>query len=99
MEEIKIAPTKFWVIAAYKQGPDGFVKFWRPQPGWGEWVDDIARAKHYATLGTAKRENNKEDAGYIRGYGKVPMIQKYGNDVKFLVLEATAQVTLAVADQ
>lgn len=36
MEEIKIAPTKFWVIAAYKQGPDGFVKFWRPKPGWGE---------------------------------------------------------------
>lgn len=32
MEEIKIAPAKFWVIAAYKPGNGGFIKYWKCTP-------------------------------------------------------------------
>lgn len=32
MEEIKIAPTTFYVIAAYKPGDGGFIKYWKCTP-------------------------------------------------------------------
>ena len=93
MEEIKIAPAKFWVIAAYKPGNGGFIKYWKCTPLDHTWVDDISLAKHYGAPHVARRELNAEHT-YFKCLGKVPMIQQYGDEVKFVVMEATAQIVL-----
>ena len=93
MEEIKIAPTTFYVIAAYKPGDGGFIKYWKCTPTIHKWVDDISLAKHYSAPHVARRELNTEHT-YFKCWGKVPMIQAYGDEVKFVVMEATAQIVL-----
>ena len=93
--EVQIKPTEFYVIAAC--APGACVKFWRSKASGGEWVADIAKAKHYATIGIAKSANNNNN-GYLYHWGKVSMLQQYGNDVSFHVLKATAHVELVVAD-
>jgi len=50
-------------------------------------------AKHYSAPHVARRELNTEHT-YFRCWGKVPMIQQYGDEVKFVVMEATAQIVL-----
>jgi hypothetical protein len=93
MEEIKIAPAKFWVIAAYKSGDCGFMKYWKCTPLEHTWVDDISLAKHYSAPHVARRELNAEHT-YFRCLGKDLMMQQYGDVVKFAVMEATAQIVL-----
>ena len=93
MEEIKIAPTTFYVIAAYKPGDGGFIKYWKCTPTIHKWVDDISLAKHYSAPHVARRELNTEHT-YFRCWGKVPMIQQYGDEGKFVRMEATAQIVL-----
>lgn len=93
MEEIKIAPTTFYVIAAYKPGDGGFIKYWKCTPTKHMWVDDISLAKHYGAPHVAKRELNTEHT-YFRCWGKIPMIQAHGDAVQFVVMEATAQIVL-----
>jgi hypothetical protein len=56
-------------------------------------VDDISLAKHYGAPHVARRELNTEHT-YFRCWGKIPMIQQYGDAVKFVVMEATAQIVL-----
>lgn len=93
MEEIKIAPAKFWVIAAYKPGNGGFIKYWKCTPLDHTWVDDISLAKHYGAPHVARRELNAEHT-YFRCLGKDLMIQQYGDDAKFVAMEATTQIVL-----
>ena len=85
--------TSFYVIAAIKKGDDSFIKFWKSKPSGGAWVDDVSKSKHYTTLGVAAREL-RNDNGYLRNYGKVPMIQAHGNDVRFSVCHVRADVTV-----
>lgn len=83
--------TSFYVIAAIKNGDGGFIKFWKSMSGEGKWVDDVAKAKHYTTLGVASRELRNEN-GYLRHWGKVPMIQLHGDSVRFSVCHVRANV-------
>ena len=85
--------TSFYVIAAIKKGDNSFIKFWKSKPSGGAWVDDVSKSKHYTTLGVAAREL-RNDNGYLRNYGKVPMIQAHGNDVRFSVCHVRADVTV-----
>lgn len=85
--------TKFYVIAALVTSNDRVdPKFWKSKPDSGEWVTDVAKAKHYATAGAAWGQINKKDGGYLKYLGMVPMIQHYGDNVRFTVLEVTATV-------
>lgn len=85
--------TKFYVIAAVVTSNDQVdPKFWKSKPDSGEWVTDVAKAKHYATAGAAWGQINKKDGGYLKYLGMVPMIQHYGDNVRFTVLEVTATV-------
>lgn len=85
--------TKFYVIAAVVTSNDRVdPKFWKSKPDSGEWVTDVAKAKHYATAGAAWGQINKKDGGYLKYLGMVPMIQHYGDNVRFTVLEVTATV-------
>lgn len=83
--------TFFYVIAAIKNGNGGFIKFWKSKVSGGEWVDDVSKAKHYTTLGIASRELRNEN-GYLRHWGKVPMIQAHGDSVRFSVCDVVARV-------
>ena len=85
--------TCFYVIAAIKNGDGGFIKFWKSKPSGGEWVDDIAKSKHYTTLGVASRELRNEN-GYLRYWGKVPLIQTHGDSVRFSVCHVRANVVV-----
>lgn len=85
--------TKFYVIAALVTINDRVdTKFWKSKPDSGEWVTDVAKAKHYATAGAAWGQINKKDGGYLKYLGMFPMIQHYGDNVRFTVLEVTATV-------
>lgn len=85
--------TCFYVIAAIKNGDGGFIKFWKSKASGGEWVDDIAKSKHYTTLGVAARELRNEN-GYLRYWGKVPLIQTHGDSVRFSVCHVRANVVV-----
>ena len=105
--------TKFYVIAAVVTMPNQFMvqngvkylvhpnkvepKFWKSKTDSGEWVTDVSKAKHYATAGAAWGQINKKDGGYLKYWGMVPMIQQYGDNVKFTVLEVTATVAFQEA--
>ena len=85
--------TKFYVIAALVTINDWVdTKFWKSKPDSGEWVTDVAKAKHYATAGAAWGQIKKKDGGYLKYLGMVPMIQHYGDNVRFTVMEVTATV-------
>ncbi len=91
---MKCNETKFYVIAASIQdGTKNYVKFWKATHSDGTWVDDIAKAKHYATLGSIKHVFKTAYQGYLGNWGMNQLRAKYPH-VEFKIMEATATVEL-----
>ena len=92
--------TKFYVIAALIQdGPGGkcMVKYWKATHTDGKWVDDIAKAKHYATLATVKNVFKNAYNGYLGNWG-MDLLRKQYPYVEFKVMETVATVEMTPID-
>lgn len=86
--------TKFYVIAAViRDGDSTAIKYWKATHSSGTWVDDIAKAKHYSTLGGVKYVFKTAYHGYLGNWGMDALLATYSN-VEFKVMEATAIVEL-----